>query len=148
MDKLRLQDTISFYRKKQGLTQEELARMLGVTNQSVSKWEMAGCYPDITLIPKLAEIFEISIDELVAAELIEKADSRLTKAELAPLLQKLYARIASDKELNFEDVMDEARGIADKINEDVRQRKFQDPYKKEIRDYLRKNRILIKDKKY
>jgi len=93
-------------------------------------------------------LFTKSSVDLVAAELIEKADSRLTKAELAPLLQKLYARIASDKELNFEDVMDEARGIADKINEDVRQRKFQDPYKKEIRDYLRKNRILIKDKKY
>ena len=65
-------------------------------------------------------LFTKSSVDLVAAELIEKADSRLTKAELAPLLQKLYARIASDKELNFEDVMDEARGIADKINENYR----------------------------
>ena len=64
MESLKLHDTISFYRKKQNLTQEALAQKLGVTNQSVSKWESAQCYPDISLIPKLAEIFEISIDEL------------------------------------------------------------------------------------
>ncbi len=64
MEHLKLYDTISFYRKKQGLTQEELAKKLGVTNQSVSKWESAQCCPDIGLLPKLADIFEISIDEL------------------------------------------------------------------------------------
>ena len=64
MESLKLYDTISFYRKKQGLTQEELAKKLGVTNQSVSKWESAQCCPDIGLLPKLADIFEITIDEL------------------------------------------------------------------------------------
>ena len=64
MESLKLYDTISFYRKKQGLTQEELAKKLGVTNQSVSKWESAQCCPDIGLLPALADIFEISIDEL------------------------------------------------------------------------------------
>lgn len=64
MEILKLHDTISFYRKKQNLTQEALAQKLGVTNQSVSKWESAQCYPDISLIPQLAEIFGISIDEL------------------------------------------------------------------------------------
>lgn len=68
MDNLKLNDTICFYRKKQGLTQEELAGKLGVTNQSVSKWESAQCCPDISLIPKLADIFEISIDELFGNE--------------------------------------------------------------------------------
>ena len=64
MESLKLHDTISFYRKKQNMTQEALAQKLGVTNQSVSKWESAQCYPDISLIPKLAAIFGISIDEL------------------------------------------------------------------------------------
>lgn len=68
MDNLKLKDTICFYRKKQGLTQEELAQRLGVTNQSVSKWESAQCCPDISLIQKLADIFEISIDELFGRE--------------------------------------------------------------------------------
>ena len=64
MESLKLYDTISFYRKRQGFTQEELAKKLGVTNQSVSKWESAQCCPDIALLPTLADIFEISIDEL------------------------------------------------------------------------------------
>ena len=68
MDNLKLNDTICFYRKKQGFTQVELAQRLGVTNQSVSKWESAQCCPDISLIPKLADIFEISIDELFGRE--------------------------------------------------------------------------------
>ena len=68
MDNLKLNDTICFYRKKQGLTQEELAVKLGVTNQSVSKWESPQCCPDISLIPKLADIFGISIDELFGKE--------------------------------------------------------------------------------
>ncbi len=68
MDNLTLNDAICFYRKKQGLTQEELAQRLGVTNQSVSKWDSAQCCPDISLIPKLADIFDISIDELFGKE--------------------------------------------------------------------------------
>ena len=68
MDNLKLNDTICFYRKKQGLTQEDLAQRLGVTNQSVSKWESSQCCPDISLIPKLADIFGISIDELFGRE--------------------------------------------------------------------------------
>ena len=68
MDNLKLNDTICFYRKKQGLTQEDLAQRLGVTNQSVSKWESSQCCPDISLIPQLADIFGISIDELFGRE--------------------------------------------------------------------------------
>lgn len=64
MDALKLNETISFYRKKNGLTQEQLAQTLGVTNQSVSKWESGQCCPDMSLIPQLADIFGISIDEL------------------------------------------------------------------------------------
>lgn len=68
MDNSKLNNNISFFRKKQCLTQEELAKALGVTNQSVSKWESAQCCPDISLIPKLADIFAISIDELFGRE--------------------------------------------------------------------------------
>lgn len=68
MENLKLHDTISYYRKQMNLTQEALAQKLGVTNQSVSKWESAQCYPDISLIPQLAEIFKISIDELFGKE--------------------------------------------------------------------------------
>ena len=55
---------IKYLRCKSGLTQEQLAEKLGLSGQSVSKWENAVAMPDITLLPKLAEEFGVSIDEL------------------------------------------------------------------------------------
>ena len=52
------------YRKKSGLSQEELANKLGVTFQAVSKWENAKAAPDITFLPIMADVFECSIDDL------------------------------------------------------------------------------------
>lgn len=51
-------------RKKHNLTQEQLADYLGITFQSISKWEDNIALPDISLIPSLAAFFNISIDEL------------------------------------------------------------------------------------
>lgn len=55
---------IEYYRKLKGLTQKRLAKLVGVSPQAVSKWEQEGCYPDITLLPDIAEILEVSIDKL------------------------------------------------------------------------------------
>ena len=55
---------IAFYRKKLGITQDTLAQKLEVSNQAVSKWESDQCCPDISLLPILADIFVITIDEL------------------------------------------------------------------------------------
>lgn len=63
-----LGNRIAFYRKKLNITQEALARQLGVTNQAVSKWESDQCCPDVMLLPKLAEIFSITMDELFGRE--------------------------------------------------------------------------------
>ena len=56
------------YRKELGLTQEGLAQRLGVTNQAVSKWESGQSCPDIALLPGLADLFGITIDELFGRE--------------------------------------------------------------------------------
>ena len=55
---------ISYYRKLNGLTQSDLAKLIGVSCQAISKWEQQVCCPDILCLPKLAAIFGISIDEL------------------------------------------------------------------------------------
>lgn len=55
---------IAYYRKLHGLTQEELAERAGVSTQAVSKWEQQLSCPDIMLLPMLANIFRITIDEL------------------------------------------------------------------------------------
>ena len=57
------------YRKKSGLSQDELAQKLGVTFQAVSKWENAKAAPDITFLPIMADIFDCYIDELFSREI-------------------------------------------------------------------------------
>jgi len=59
-----LGNKIAYYRKQLNITQEGLAKQLEVTNQAVSKWESDQCCPDILLLPRLADIFGISLDEL------------------------------------------------------------------------------------
>lgn len=65
MSELKLNEQIAFLRKQKGITQEDLAQALGVTNQSVSKWESGVCCPDIQLLPELAKYFNVSIDEIM-----------------------------------------------------------------------------------
>ena len=52
------------FRKRSGLSQEELAEKVGVSCQAVSKWEQQISCPDIMLLPELAKIFGVTIDEL------------------------------------------------------------------------------------
>jgi len=59
-----LSEQIASRRKASGMTQEGLAGRLGVTYQAVSKWENGQSCPDVTLLPALADIFGLSLDEL------------------------------------------------------------------------------------
>lgn len=62
---------ISAHRKRLGLTQDALAEKLGVTAQAVSKWENDQSCPDITMLPKLAEVFDITTDSLLGLPIKE-----------------------------------------------------------------------------
>lgn len=59
---------IASYRKKAGMTQEELSEKLGVTAQAISKWENDLSYPDLEIVRKLASIFGITVDQLLNGE--------------------------------------------------------------------------------
>lgn len=56
---------IAEFRKEKGMTQVELAEKMGVTDKAVSKWERDLSFPDVNTIPKLAEIFNVTVDELM-----------------------------------------------------------------------------------
>lgn len=56
---------IAAKRKELGMTQLELAEKMGVTDKAVSKWERGLAYPDVSSLPKLAEILGLSVDELM-----------------------------------------------------------------------------------
>ncbi len=87
---------IAELRKKNNLTQEEFAEKLGVTAQAVSKWENGASCPDIMLLPKIAEIFGVSIDALMGTKPIEEpkvdagapaiTDEQLNKMKLRVLV--------------------------------------------------------------
>ena len=61
---MNLGNKIGYLRKKKNLSQEELAEMIGVTRQTISKWELGDTTPDINQAKMLAKISDISLDEL------------------------------------------------------------------------------------
>ena len=63
-----LGNRIAQLRKEMGFTQEDLARMLDVSPQAVSKWENDLTCPDISLLPKLAQILGVSVDTLLSGK--------------------------------------------------------------------------------
>ncbi len=56
---------IAEFRKQTGMTQEELSVKLNVTSQAVSKWENDLSYPDITVMERLAEVLDVTVDMLL-----------------------------------------------------------------------------------
>lgn len=63
-------------RLKRGLTQEQLGQELGVSTQSISRWENSTTYPDIMMLPVIADFFEITIDQLMGRTRECKAEER------------------------------------------------------------------------
>lgn len=86
-----LGERIMRLRKEINYTQEQLAEKMGVTPQSVSKWEKSVTSPDITALPLLADIFGITVDELLGRNRknTEQEVNRLTSKELKKLMIKI-----------------------------------------------------------
>lgn len=73
---MELGNIILKYRKKYGLSQEEVAKEIGVSRQTISKWELNETSPDLKQAIKLAEIFKISLDELTYQQNKEKKENK------------------------------------------------------------------------
>jgi transcriptional regulator with XRE-family HTH domain len=70
---------IAALRKSRGMTQQEVADRLNVSNKTISKWERDEGYPEITIIPALAELFGVTSDEILRGERIPPSDQETEK---------------------------------------------------------------------
>ncbi|MBQ7911206.1 MAG: helix-turn-helix transcriptional regulator [Clostridia bacterium] len=82
MEKKTLGSFISALRRAQGLTQQEVADRLAVSNKAVSRWERDEAMPDILLLPAIADLFGVTVDELLRGERMREAQTR----ESAPVI--------------------------------------------------------------
>lgn len=74
MDQYVTGNTIKTLREKKNMTQLQLADRLGVSDKTISKWETGKGYPDITLLEPIAEVFRISVTELISGNTIQNAN--------------------------------------------------------------------------
>lgn len=86
--KLRISENIKNLRKDKNISQETFAEILGVTCQSVSRWENEICYPDIELIPIIADYFNVSVDYLLGV------DKTLEEKEVNKYLSEFQSEIS------------------------------------------------------
>lgn len=107
-------DNFRTLRKQRNLTQEQIAEMLGVSCQAVSKWETSSSYPDISLLPIIADYFGVSVDHLIGhdtskqIEEIEKvclsADDLFTEnryMEAIPILREMLIKHPANEKLMY-----------------------------------------------
>ena len=82
MSKHSIGKMIAALRKTKGWTQVDLAEKLNISDKAVSKWESEAGYPEITMFPQLADLFEVSIDYLMTGKEMQPEIITISKAEL------------------------------------------------------------------
>lgn len=87
---------IAELRKNKGLKQENLAEMLGVSGQAVSKWENDQSCPDISLLPQLAQILGVTVDELLSGKKEEISTVQVLPEEERKNIKDMMLRIVVD----------------------------------------------------
>ena len=78
----RFSNSFKELRKAQELTQEQIAEMLGVTSQAISKWECGTSYPDIEMLPIIANLFKVSTDYLLGVDVTKQ------ESDIAEIIEK------------------------------------------------------------
>ena len=104
--KLNIGENIRTYRRAMDMTQEELAEQLGVSYQSVSRWENGACYPDMELLPALARIFSVTMDELLGYP-----DDREKRKRFSELAEKFHAVVIGTPEKNADTIVSIIREV-------------------------------------
>lgn len=87
---MQIGDVIRKYRKERHLTQEEMARRLGVTAPAVNKWERGNSYPDVLLLAPIARLLGISLDTLLSFR------EELTEEEITAMVREADTRLKQE----------------------------------------------------
>ncbi|MCC0727363.1 MULTISPECIES: helix-turn-helix domain-containing protein [unclassified Clostridioides] len=98
--RIKIGEVIQTLRKEKSLTQEQLAKFIGVSTPAVSKWESGNSYPDIELLPVLADFFNVSVDKLLnyKVDLSEEEAMKVYK-ELEAILAKVEIDLSTEEPL-------------------------------------------------
>lgn len=91
MDTTKTGKLIATLRKSKGLTQSALAEILGLSNKAVSKWETGEGLPDISILPELAKVLGVTVDELLKGEKGEKESVKVEEIANEKNLMNLFS---------------------------------------------------------
>lgn len=121
---MKLGQDIAQLRKQNNMTQAEVADALHISYQAVSKWERGESLPDISLLPRIAELFQISIDKLFSnayamkAEESVKADGGMDESAQQGINQQITDMVNREFEIGMsEGRIPKPEELADKISE-------------------------------
>lgn len=89
--KLSIGDTIKYLRREKDITQEELGDILGVSYQSISRWENGICYPDMELLPAISDFFGVTVDNLLGV------NKNIEQEKVAQYLNRFQESISQGK---------------------------------------------------
>ena len=87
-----LSKNLKIFRKRKGLTQENVAEALNVVRQTISKWEKGISVPDADMLIKLAEILDVSVSELIGSDVADEKNEDMIAVELARVVEQLANR--------------------------------------------------------
>ena len=100
---IEISETLATLRSKEGLTQEEVARHLGVTKAAVSKWECGQSMPDISLLPALASLYSTTVDDLLGCS------HELDEGSINEIYLKSLALLGEDYRTGYDYICSQAR---------------------------------------
>ena len=102
MDQEKIGKFISIKRKEKGITQSELAELLGISDRAISKWENGNCLPDASNMQELCKILNITINDLFSGEVVDMEDN--VKRLEENLLEMTKLKEQRDKELLLSEI--------------------------------------------
>lgn len=94
-----LSKNLKIFRKRKGLTQENVAEALNVVRQTISKWEKGISVPDADMLIRLAEVLDVSVSELIGSDVADEKNEDMIAVELARVADQLASRNHRSKKI-------------------------------------------------